>query len=175
MLSSYIKYYKVINIVIIEDDKVICNSLNTLLNNQPEMMVVGSFGSIEDIHKVGKGEIIKPKVILLDIVLPGKSGIQGIKHIKELWPDAGIIMFSVMDDNESIFQSLCEGAVGYLTKDFSSESLLKAIADVADGKGIMSPSIARKVAEYFHPKRKLEEKLTPRERYCAWHYRRTEL
>ncbi len=163
MLSSYIKYYKVINIVIIEDDKVICNSVNTLLNNQPEMMVVGSFGSIEDIHKVGKGEIIKPKVILLDIVLPGKWGIQGIKHIKELWPDAGIIMFSVMDDNESIFQSLCEGAVGYLTKDFSSESLLKAIADVADGKGIMSPSIARKVAEYFHPKRKLEEKLTPRE------------
>ena len=78
MPSSYIKYYKVINIVIIEDDKVICNSLNTLLNIQPDMMVVGSFGSIEDIYKVGKGEFIKPNVILLDIVLPGKSGIQGI-------------------------------------------------------------------------------------------------
>ena len=152
-----------INIVIIEDDKVICNSLNTLLNIQPEMMVVGSFGSIEGIRTIQKSDTITPNVILLDIILPGKSGILGIKHIKELWPDAGIIMFSVMDDNESIFQSLCEGAVGYLTKDFSTESLVKAIADVADGKGIMSPSIARKVAEYFHPKRKLEEKLTPRE------------
>ena len=152
-----------INIVIIEDDKVICNSLNTLLNIQPEMMVVGSFGSIEGIRTIQKSDTITPNVILLDIILPGKSGILGIKHIKELWPDAVIIMFSVMDDNESIFQSLCEGAVGYLTKDFSTESLVKAIADVADGKGIMSPSIARKVAEYFHPKRKLEEKLTPRE------------
>jgi DNA-binding NarL/FixJ family response regulator len=74
----------VINIVIIEDDKVISKSLNTLLNIQPEMMVVGSFGSIEDIGTTGKEESIMPNVILLDIILPGKSGIQGIKYIKEL-------------------------------------------------------------------------------------------
>ena len=106
---------------------------------------------------------ISPDVVLLDIVLPGLSGIEGIRFIKNSYPTTLILMFSVMDDGFSIFRSLCEGAIGYITKEFTMESLRNALIDVYEGRGSMSPSIARKVAEYFHPKKKLSESLTPRE------------
>lgn len=152
-----------INVAIIEDDKLIGNSVLTFLCSQPNMNVVVHVNSLEELYS--QFPIVKqqPNVVLLDIVLPGASGITGIKRIKEEWPDADIIMFSVMDDGESIFQSLCEGAVGYITKEFSMDEVKHAIEDVAAGKGIMSSSIARKVAEHFHVRKKWDDNLTPRE------------
>lgn len=152
-----------INVAIIEDDKLIGNSVLTFLCSQPNMNVVVHVNSLEELYS--QFPIVKqqPNVVLLDIVLPGASGITGIKRIKEEWPDADIIMFSVMDDGESIFQSLCEGAVGYITKEFSMDEVKHAIEDVASGKGIMSSSIARKVAEHFHVRKKWDDNLTPRE------------
>jgi DNA-binding NarL/FixJ family response regulator len=151
-----------VNICIVEDDKVISNAVNTFLSTKSDIKVLGHFYSIEEVKKEQKSNI-KPDIILLDIVLPGLSGISGIKLLKELWEDVDIIMFSVMDDGESIFRSLCDGAVGYITKDFSLEEIYLAIKDVSEGKGIMSPSIARKVAEHFHIKHNLENYLTKRE------------
>ena len=151
-----------INVLIIEDDAVIQSAVEEFLNQQSIMNVVGNFYSIEEFKlalPLGKN----PHVVLLDIVLPGISGIQGLHHIRNVFPNAGVIMFSVMDDGHSIFQSLCEGAVGYLSKEFTLESLSSAIIDVFEGRGSMSPSIARKVAEHFHPKKKLSEELTNRE------------
>ncbi len=152
-----------INICIVEDDMIIGNAVKTFLSSKSDVNVLGYYGSIEEIRQQHKKSNLKPDILLLDIVLPGLSGIAGIKLLKELWPDVDIIMFSVMDDGESIFKSLCDGAVGYITKDFSMEDIYLAVRDVSEGKGIMSPSIARKVAEHFHIKRKLENDLTPRE------------
>lgn len=152
-----------IKIAIVEDDKVIGISIYTYLSSQPNMEVVSYTNSLEELKKQFSKVETHPDIVLLDIVLPGISGISGIKHIKEAWPEADIIMFSVMDDGESIFQSLCEGAVGYITKEFSMEEVKHAIEDVAAGKGIMSSSIARKVAEHFHVRKKWNENLTPRE------------
>lgn len=152
-----------INICIVEDDMIIGNAVKTFLSSKSDVNVLGYYGGIEEIRQQHKKSNLKPDILLLDIVLPGLSGIAGIKLLKELWPDVDIIMFSVMDDGESIFKSLCDGAVGYITKDFSMEDIYLAVRDVSEGKGIMSPSIARKVAEHFHIKRKLENDLTPRE------------
>lgn len=156
---------KMIKIAIIEDDKVIGNSLFQYLNQQAHIEVIHFFNSIEETENALKKNktLATPDITLLDIVLPGMSGIMGIKLLKEFWPNTDIIMFSVMDDGENIFQSLCEGAVGYITKDLKMTDVLQAIEDVSSGKGIMSPSIARKVAESFHTKKKVEVKLSPRE------------
>lgn len=152
-----------INICIVEDDMEIGIAVKKFFNSKKDLTVLGHFGSIEEIQQQHKKISLKPDILLLDIVLPGLSGIAGIKRLKDIWPEVDIIMFSVMDDGESIFRSLCDGAVGYITKDFSMEDIYHAVKDVFDGKGIMSPSIARKVAEHFHIKRKLESDLTPRE------------
>jgi DNA-binding NarL/FixJ family response regulator len=152
-----------INICIVEDDIVIGNAVKKFLTSKSDVEVLGHYASIEDVKLQHKKISLKPDILLLDIVLPGLSGIAGIKLLKDIWPEVDIIMFSVMDDGESIFRSLCDGAVGYITKDLSMEDIYLAVKDVYDGKGIMSPSIARKVAEHFHVKRKLESDLTPRE------------
>jgi DNA-binding NarL/FixJ family response regulator len=141
-----------INVLIIEDDIVIREAIIDFLSQQPTIRIVGYFASIGE-FKLGVPLQDEPHVVLLDIVLPEISGIDGIHHIRNEFPLAAIIMFSVMDDGHSIFQSLCEGAVGYISKDYTMEGLKTAIIDVFEGKGSMSPSIARKVAEYFHPKK----------------------
>lgn len=152
-----------IEVLIIEDDAIISDSVKDYLSQQPNMKIFASFPSIEAFRSAQFTKVDSPDVVLLDIVLPGISGIDGIHFIKDRFPMTSIIMFSVMDDGFSIFRSLCEGAIGYLTKDFTLTSLKNALVDVFEGKGSMSPSIARKVAEYFHPKKKLSEGLTVRE------------
>lgn len=155
---------EMITTALIEDDKLIGDVVDQFLQSQTDITVIGHYSSIEEFKTLDFKSITAPNIVLLDIVLPGISGIAGIKSIKEKWPETDIIMFSVMDDGESIFQSLCEGAVGYITKDLSMEDVKQALIDVSCGKGIMSPSIARKVAEHFHVKTKFDESLSPREK-----------
>lgn len=154
---------KMINISIIEDDNTIMSTVVDFLSNQPNISVIGYHASVEELQESYTNYTKHPNVVILDIDLPGASGISGIKSIKQYWPKADIIMFSVIDDSESIYQSLCEGSVGFITKDLSMKEILNAVLDVAEGRGIMSPSIARKVAEFFHVKKKMDEVLTTRE------------
>lgn len=152
-----------IRVMIIEDDPQITNTVMHYISEQQDIHALASFNSIEAFKKGMDLMVDGPDVVLMDIVLPNVTGIEGIHVIKGKWPKANVIMFSVMDDGFSLFRSLCEGAVGYLTKDVPLPGVLTAIRDVYEGKGIMSPSIARKVAEYFHPKKSMHEVLTSRE------------
>ncbi len=152
-----------IRFMIVEDDLLIKNTVIQHLMKEGNIRVIGAYSSIEELKQSFSIISESPNVILLDIVLPGMSGVDGIHIIKQHWPSASIIMFSVMDDGFNLFRSLCEGATGYLTKDVPLQGVSTAIQDVYEGKGIMSPSIARKVAEYFHPKKHLHEVLTSRE------------
>lgn len=154
---------RAIRFMIVEDDLLIKNTVIQHLMQEENIRVLGSFSCIEELRQSFNLINEPPDVILLDIVLPGMSGVDGIHIIKQQWPSPSIIMFSVMDDGFNLFRSLCEGATGYLTKDVPLSGVSTAIRDVFEGKGIMSPSIARKVAEYFHPKRQLHEVLTSRE------------
>ncbi len=147
----------------VEDDLLIRNTIIQYLKSAGDINLFGAFCSIEELRQNFENIQCKPEIMLLDIVLPGISGVDGIHIIKQKWPAINIIMFSVMDDGFNLFRSLCEGAVGYLTKEVTLPGIIEAIRDVHEGKGIMSPSIARKVAEYFHPQKKLNETLTNRE------------
>ena len=152
-----------INIAIVEDDIIITEMLSSYLNKQIDMCVIGKYQSIQDFERLKSKADADADIVLLDIMLPGTSGLEGLKLIKQQWPQSNIIMLSVMDDGNSIFRALCEGAVGYIIKESSMQSIKTAIIDVYEGKGSMSPSIARKVAEYFHPKKNIAKTLTPRE------------
>jgi DNA-binding NarL/FixJ family response regulator len=105
-------------------------------------------------------------VALVDIGLPGMSGIQGIPLLKQACPNASILVLTVYDDDARIFEALCAGACGYLLKNTPPARLLEAIREVADGGAPMSPEVARKVIELFRrfrPPRQSDHDLTPHE------------
>ena len=148
-----------INICIIEDDETIREGYEYLIGNADGYKVTGSFASYEDAAK----KIVKsnPDVILLDVELPGISGIDAIPKLKKLVPDAYIIILTVYEQELMIFRALGNGASGYLTKDTPHTQILASIKEVMTGGGPMSSGIARMVIQSFQ--RNEESPLTPRE------------
>src|ERR1043165_10013898 len=150
-------------LAIIEDIDDIRNTLADYFSHQPEVESVLAVDSMEaffDALHSGK----EADVILSDIGLPGMNGIEGIKKIKEGYPDTDIIMLSVFNDSDRVFKSICSGATGYALKDTPLPELKKAILDVRAGGSYMTPSIARKVMEHFMPKKSADELLTAKEK-----------
>lgn len=139
-----------ISIAIIEDDKEVREAICEYLHAQPNMLCEYAEESVEGfLWKLRPGSL--PDIILMDIGLPGMSGISGIKIIKEKYPAIDIVMLTVHNDPHKIFQSLCAGATGYLLKTTPFPEIKKAVEDLYAGGSAMSPKIARKVIEYFHP------------------------
>lgn len=153
-----------LNIVIIEDDHVIRNSLEEYFISEDFCKQVWAFNSMEKFFaEMDKG--ITADVILTDIGLPGMSGIEGIRLIRERMKGADIIMLTVFKDENRIFKSLCAGATGYLVKDTPFSAIKEAITIIRNGGSFMSPAIARKIVEYFNPPaEKNENDLTSREK-----------
>lgn len=155
---------KMINIALIEDDEVVRNNLATFLSRQEKINCVIAAGSVEDFFEKAKNDkVLQLDIILSDIGLPGMSGIEAIPLIKRKFADVSIIILSVYADSERIFKALCAGAVGYLQKDTAAEEILDCINIIAKGGSAMSPTIARKVVDYFAPKRTYNEPLTAKE------------
>ncbi len=154
-----------INVAVIEDQTPIRESLAWLINDSPGFRCTGAFGSMEAaLTKLG-GDL--PDVLLMDIGLPGMSGIEGVREIKQRWPQVLILMLTVYEDNDHIFHALCAGACGYLLKKTTSEQLLKSIRDAIDGGAPISPEIARQVINLFQrfaPPAQANYGLTPHER-----------
>ncbi len=153
-----------IRVGIVEDDKEIQGAVKDYLDGQRDFQCSLACESVELFMNQLNEETL-PNIILMDIGLPGMSGISGIKLIKEQYPDINIIVFTVYHDSDKIFQSLCAGASGYLLKNAPFSELKQAIAIVHEGGASMSPQIARNVIEFFQePKRKPESVLTDKER-----------
>lgn len=148
-----------INICLIEDDATIREGYEYLINNTEGYIVTGSFASYEDAAK--KIARCEPDVILLDVELPGVSGIDAIPKLKKVVPDALIIILTVYEQELLIFRALGNGAAGYLTKDTPHEKIIASIQEVMAGGGPMSSNIARMVIQSFQ--RNEESPLTPRE------------
>ena len=140
-------YAPPINIVIIEDDQVLLQTYRSLLEAEDGFSVTGSYTSVESAEK--HLLINKPDVILLDIQLPGINGIDAIPMIRRLLPRVQIIILTVFEFEQQIFQALQNGASGYLTKDSSSGKIFEAIREVKDGGAPMSLKIARMVIKSF--------------------------
>jgi DNA-binding NarL/FixJ family response regulator len=137
-----------IRVVIIEDDETIRNGFTYLINESQKYKVVSSYSSIERAltHLVAD----KPQVILLDIELPGIKGIDALPKIKSLLPGTHILMLTVYDNEDNVFNALTKGASGYLTKNDSTEKIMDAIQEVMDGGAPMSMNIAKIVIKSFH-------------------------
>ena len=147
-----------IKLAIIEDDAVIKESLETFMVEHPSIEITASVTSVEAFLEKAKS-VDKPEanIMLLDIGLPGMTGIQGIYHIRQNYPDVDIIMLTTFEEDEKIYDALCAGACSYLSKRTPLIKIREAVFTVYRGGSYMSPSIARKIAERFMPKPKKEE------------------
>jgi DNA-binding NarL/FixJ family response regulator len=148
-----------IRVAVVEDDAEIRQLLTMLIDASPGFSCKHSFNDCET--AVGELPALDNDVILMDIILPKMSGIEGVKLLKEKIPNTDFIMLTVQEDDNSIFDSLCAGASGYLLKDTPPAELLGSIKEVINGGSPMTPSIARRVINSF--KKSEESPLTKRE------------
>ena len=156
---------KLRRVAIVEDDSGLRNQLQSILKSAPGVCCVGTFGSAE---KALEGMVaVQPDVILMDINLPGMSGIECVGLLRKDLPATHVIMLTVYEDSDRIFQALQAGADGYLVKSSPTDVLLRAIEDVHQGGAPMSSHIARKVVRQFRqtePSRNEADNLAKRER-----------
>lgn len=153
-----------IEVVVIEDNEKYRNGLTQLIDGTPGYSCVGGFAGCEK----ALPEIcnLLPDVVLMDIGLPGMSGIEGVKAIKTCFPEIQILMLTIYEDDDKVFQSLYAGASGYLLKKTPPAKILEAISEIHSGGAPMSAKIARKVLDIFHKGSREDEtaKLSPREK-----------
>lgn len=142
-----------INVAIIEDDEEIREGIQKYLNRQPGFSCRIAEESVEA-FLAQEEEVLWPEVMLMDIGLPGMSGIDGIKLIKQQNPEIDIVMLTVYHDSHKIFEALRAGASGYLLKNTPLTEIKEAIEQLNAGGAPMSPQIARKVIEHFNPANK---------------------
>lgn len=131
-----------------EDDRGLREQLVAILRTAPELKCIGAFANGEE--ALAKIPAQNPDVVLMDIGLPGMSGIDCVAQLKKLNPAPQIIMVTVYEDSDRIFRALKAGANGYLVKSSSPDELLDAVRDVDAGGAPMSSHIACKVVEHFH-------------------------
>jgi DNA-binding NarL/FixJ family response regulator len=151
-----------IKISIIEDDKEIRESLAILIGGSEGFECVSHYGNCEDALKSIESDA--PDVILMDINLPGMTGIEGVAHIKEKLPECEVIMLTISESDKDVFDSLCAGACGYLKKNTPPAKLLEAIREASEGGAPMSMDIARMVVGSFQQDTQSHTELTAREK-----------
>ncbi len=141
-----------VRVTIFDDNASLLNTLKTLIDGVEGFEVVGTSESGEQAAKIV--EELQPDIVIMDIDMPRVNGIEALRRIKEKRPETIIIMHTVFEDNERLFDSLCAGANGYLLKNTSFISLLEGIQDALNGGAPMSPTIAKKVLQSFHAQNK---------------------
>jgi len=153
-----------IRVAIVEDRREIREGLSTIINGTPGFRCTGSYRSMEDALEKIAADV--PDVVLNDIGLPGMSGIDGIRILKERHPGLLVLMLTIYDDDERIFDALCAGASGYLLKNTQPARLLEALREAVGGGAPMSPEVARRVIALFRefrPPDSTKCELTPHE------------
>lgn len=148
-----------ITVAVVEDDLEIRNMLSIIIDRSNGFICKQSYRDCESaLDGISKNPL---DVVLMDIHLPGMSGIDGVKILKEKLPETDFIMLTIQEDDDSVFNSLCAGATGYLLKETSPVEILNSIKEVHQGGSPMSPSIARRIISSFKPA--AENPLTKRE------------
>lgn len=136
-----------IRIVLFEDNRDYVDSLAEVTRDGDDMELVGAFDNCKD--AVRKALPLKPDVILMDIDMPQANGLVGLRDIRRENENVCILMFTVFDDNDNVFQAVCDGATGYLLKDTPADKLLQSIREAHQGGSPMTPTVARKVLQLF--------------------------
>jgi DNA-binding NarL/FixJ family response regulator len=154
-----------IKLAIVEDNTALRQSLEQLFNRTSNMKCVASLNNL--LNVVSEFQKNQPDIVLMDIGLPSINGIEGVRTVKSNFENIQVIMFTVFEDDEKIFEAIRSGASGYLLKKTPPEEILDAINELYEGGAPMSPSIARKVIQAFQvkPSSVLEDyQLTSREK-----------
>src|SRR6266496_5619305 len=153
-----------ISVAIVEDRREIREGLAMIINGTAGFRCAGTYRSMEDaLEKIGRDP---PHVVLNDIGVPGMSGIDGIRILKERHPELLVLMLTIYDDDDRIFEALCAGASGYLLKKTQPARLLESLRDAVAGGAPMSPEVARRVVALFRAFRPPDNtncELTPHE------------
>ncbi len=163
-MTEFAAQSKEIKVAIIEDRREIRDGLAMLISGTDGFACTAKFGSMEEALPRVRPE--SADIVLCDIGLPGMSGIEGIRILKEKFPDLLLIMLTIYDDDERIFNALCAGASGYLLKKTPPVKLLESMREATAGGSPMSPEVARRVINIFRdirPPEKADYNLTPHE------------
>jgi DNA-binding NarL/FixJ family response regulator len=153
-----------LRVAIIEDERDIRECLSVLVNGTPGFSCTGSYRTMEEALEGIRRNV--PDVVLSDIGLPGMSGIEGVRILKERHPQLLVLMLTVYDDDDRIFDAMCAGACGYLLKKTPPARLLDSLQEAAQGGAPMSPEVARRVIALFRdirPPERADYHLTPHE------------
>jgi DNA-binding NarL/FixJ family response regulator len=150
---------------VVEDNASFRSNVSDLVQHTPGLRFEQAFASCESALDELEHSTV-PDIILMDIELPGMNGIEGVKRVKAISPETLVIMLTVFDDHEMIFQAICAGASGYLLKSESTEKIISSLEEVLNGGAPMNAQIARKVVEMFShlASPKGDYRLTSRER-----------
>lgn len=157
-------FCRLIQVAIVEDQREIREGLSMLIGGTPGFHVTGAYPSMEAAIPAILAE--PPRIALVDIGLPGMSGIDGIKVLKQKLSEIQFLILSSYDDDARVFAAMCAGACGYLLKKTPPSKLLEAISELENGGAPMSPQIARQVVSLFRnvaPPKGPEYRLTPKE------------
>jgi DNA-binding NarL/FixJ family response regulator len=157
-----------IGVAIVEDDAAFREGLAMLIAGTPGYRLTGHYPSVEEAlaAPLAAAPAAGPDVMLLDIHLPGMLGSEGVRHLRERHPRMQVLMLTVFAEEDKVFESICNGACGYLLKKTPPARLLEAIREAHEGGSPMSPEIARKVVGLFqktHEPANPDERLTPHE------------
>ena len=138
-----------IEVIIIEDNELLRDSLKEAINKSSSIRCENTFSSGEAALDIIEKKELVPDIILLDIGLPGMNGIEMIPELRKLTPSSKIIIITVHDDDENVFNAICAGASGYLLKDLSADRIVNSINEVMNGGAPMNSHIAKKVLNMF--------------------------
>jgi DNA-binding NarL/FixJ family response regulator len=151
------------SIVIYEDNSRLRQSMELLLNDGSSFEVKASYDNCT--HAEQDMATHRPDVVIMDIDMPGMSGIEGVGRVKACHPTAKVVMYTVFDDDDRIFESICNGADGYLLKNTPPLKLMQSLGELIEGNTPMSPFVAQKVFNHFRQKTtKTDYQLTQREK-----------
>ncbi len=134
-------------IALYEDNELLRKSIEKLLSTVPHFHIAGSFPHPMNILENCAAHL--PDVIMMDIDMPGMSGIEAVKVVKKKFPDVKVLMLTVFDEEDHVFHAICNGASGYLLKQTDPEEMIESIKSVHSGGAPMSPSIATKILQMF--------------------------
>ena len=132
-----------IRVAIFEDNRSLLDGLTAMIGGTQGFECVGAFPNCNNLLK--NISQVKPHVVLMDIEMPGINGIEAVGMIKEEFPEIKVLMETIFDDDEKIFNSICAGAEGYILKNTSPAEIMEAIKDIHEGGSPMTPSIANRV------------------------------
>lgn len=139
-----------LRLAIVEDNPRLRDHYSAIVRQTPDLSLVGAFDSAE--AALAALPAARPDAVLMDINLPGLSGIECVRQLKQMLPEVQVVMLTAFDDSDQVFQSLQAGATGYVLKRSSPAEVLDAVRDVCAGGSPLSSAVARKIVQYFAPR-----------------------